>query len=101
MRRRREASTPAFEQIWRAARAQQTSAEAKLAWPWWKLAGASAVAALLAVFIAFYTASERKHRRQQERDFATLDGILITYWQAPSDDLLSMGSRAEFSTKDE
>jgi hypothetical protein len=53
------------------------------------------VAAVFLVSVAaFHTASERNHQRQREREFAAVDGILITYWQAPSDDLLGAGDEA-------
>ena len=91
LRQRRNASATPFHQVWNAARAQHLSSDAKLAWPWWRIAGASIAAVVVAAVATFHTATERMHSRQKEQEFATVDGILITYWQAPSDDLLPAG----------
>jgi hypothetical protein len=91
LRQRRDASSTRFEQFWDAAQAQQVSSETKLACPSWIIGSASIATILLAALVAFHTASERKHSRQKEQEFATLDGILMTYWQAPSDEMLPAG----------
>jgi hypothetical protein len=91
LRQRRNASAARFEQVWGAAQAQQVSLETKLAWPSWMIGSASIAAILLAAMVVFHTASERNHRRQKEQEFATVDGILMTYWQAPSDEMLPAG----------
>ena len=101
LRQRRNISTTAFERLWGAAQARQASFEAKPAGPSWRFAAASVAAILLAVGIAFHTAAERKHSRQQEREFAAVDGVLMTYWQAPSDDLLPLSNGTELPHRDE
>jgi len=101
LRQRRNMSGAAFERIWSAAQAQQASLETAPAAPAWKFATASLAAILLAVGFAFHTAAERKHRRQQEREFAAVDGALMTYWQAPSDDLLPISNGTELPNRDE
>lgn len=119
LRRQRETSAPSFGQTWRAVRAREAAEENALVLPWGRFAVASAVAIAVAIFVVFYTASDRPHRWQQERDFANrerdltklerqlerdfakLDGLLITYWEAPSDELFSLGSPAETPTRDE
>jgi hypothetical protein len=101
LRERRDASAPAFERLWGAARVRRAASDAKSAWPAWTLAGASFAAALLTAILAFHTAAERKHSRQQEREFAAVDGVLMTYWQAPSDDLLPISNGSDLPKQDE
>ena len=101
LRERRNGLATPFERVWGAARAQQASLEAKPMWPVWRLAAVSVIAALLASATVFHTAEERKHRRQKEREFAAVDGVLMTYWQAPSDDLLPTGKTTELPNRDE
>ena len=97
LRQRRNASAPTFEQVWGVAREQQASLEGKPVCPSWSFAAASIAAILLTASVAFHTAAEREHSRQKEREFAAVDGVLITYWQAPSDDLLSIGNSTDLS----
>lgn len=91
LRARRGASTPAFDKLWCAAHARNASAEEKGAWPAWGLASLSAAVIVVAATL-FWTASAREHSRRMERDFATVDGALLMYWQAPSDDILPVGN---------
>jgi len=101
LRQRRQASGPAFERVWGVARVQRAALDAKPAWPSWTLAGASFAAVLLTTVLAFHTAAERKHSREKEREFAAVDGVLMTYWQAPSDDLLPVRNGSDLPNRDE
>lgn len=101
LRPRRNASVTAFEKIWGAAQAEQVSLEVKPVSPAWRLATASLAAILLAAALAFHAVAERKHNRQQEREFAAVDGVLMTYWQAPSDELLPVGNATDLPNRDE
>jgi hypothetical protein len=92
LRERRDASAPAFERVWRAARVQCASEEGKVAWPVWRIAGVSVAAVVITIGAVFWTHAEREHHRRIERDFAAVDGALLMYWQAPSDDLLPVGN---------
>lgn len=101
LRDRRDASAPAFERVWGAARVQRTASDAKPSWPSWALATASFAVILLTSVLVFHTAAERKHSREREQEFATVDGVLMTYWQAPSDDLLPVHNGSDLPNRDE
>lgn len=101
LRRRREASAASFERVWRAARERHAALHAKPVWPSLALAGASCAAVAAAAIFAFHSAAERKHSRQREREFAAVDGVLMTYWQAPSDGLLPVHNESELPHLDE
>jgi len=93
MRAGRDASAPAFEQVWRGARSRRTVPKQALAFPAWRLVCAS-VAALLALATAItWSTVQREHNRRVERDFAEVEGTLLTYWQAPSDTLFPTTDR--------
>jgi hypothetical protein len=89
LRQRRDESTPAFEDVWRYARSQYATPENATSWAWWRLAGASLAVAVVIAGAGTWTLSARERHRRIEREFAAVDGALITYWQAPSDALLS------------
>ena len=90
LRRRRDASAPAFEDVWGSARSRCAAAEEETAWPWWRLTATSLAAVLVLAGAGVWTFSAReRHHRRVEREFAAVDGALLTYWQAPSDALLS------------
>lgn len=83
------ARTPAFASMWRAAERQhqdechspRSSHRGFLV----TFAGVMLLSALLAIGVA-----SRHHRRQRtENDLATFDSTLLTYWQAPTDVLLT------------
>jgi len=101
LRERRNGSVIAFERVWGAARAQQTSLETKSDWPAWRFATATVAGILLAAAIVFHIAGDRKQRREKEQEFAAVDGVLMTYWQAPSDDLLPVSNATELPKRDE
>jgi hypothetical protein len=101
LRQRRGASGPTFERVWGAARVRRVALEAKPAWPAWTLAASSFAAVLLTTLLALHIGAERKRDRQQEREFATVDGVLMTYWQAPSDDLLPISNGPNLPNRDE
>lgn len=85
LREGRDASAPAFEQVWRGALAQRTASRQKMAFPAWRLATASMVALLILATAISWSSKQRQRNRQMERDFAAVDATLLTYWQAPSD----------------
>lgn len=101
LRQRREASATSFERVWGAARARRVAVDAKPAWSSMALVGASFAAVLLTSVLVFHTAAERKQRREKEREFAAVDGVLMTYWQAPSDDLLPVHNGSDLPNGDE
>jgi hypothetical protein len=97
LRQRRNASVTSFERVWGAARVRRVAVDAKPA----ALAGASLAAVLLTSVLVFHTAAERKQSREKEREFAAVDGVLMTYWQAPSDDLLPVHNGSDSPHGDE
>ena len=101
LRERRNGLTTPFERLWDAALTQQAALETKPMRPVWRLAAVSVVVVFLASVTVFHRAAERKHRRQTEREFAAVDGVLMTYWQAPSDDLFPAGKTTELPDRDE
>lgn len=90
LRHRRNASVVEFDQIWRAARKEQSTRQMDRAWPWWKLAGATFAAFVVIGMSVLQTRSRIEDSRHKEQEFATVDGILMTNWQAPSDDLIRL-----------
>ena len=95
LRQRRDASAPAFEDVWRSARSRNSAPEKAAPWPWWRLAAAPLAATIVIAVASIWTFSAREHHRRMEREFAAVDGALITYWQAPSDALLSNANGPE------
>lgn len=87
LRASRDASAPAFGQVWHGAHARRTLPKQSLAFPAWRLAGASAVALLALATVITWSSAQREHHRRVERDYAEVEGTLLTYWQAPSDTL--------------
>src|SRR4051812_9214846 len=86
MRATRDASAPAFEQVWRDARAR-TTPQQRIAFPAWRLAWASAAVLVVLATSITWSSMQRERNRRMERDFAEVEGTLLTYWQAPSDTL--------------
>ena len=101
LRQRREASATSFERVWGAARRRRAALEAKPAWPSLTLVGASFAALFLAAVLTLHIVADRRHNREREREFAAVDGVLMTYWQAPSDDLLPGHDKSDLSHRDE
>lgn len=87
LRASRDASAPAFEQIWRDARARHSTPKQRSAFPAWRLACASVAAVLALTTVITWSSMQRERDRRMERDFAEVEGTLLTYWQAPSDTL--------------
>jgi len=87
LRASRDASAPAFEQVWRGARARQMAPRQRSAFPAWRLASVSAAALLVLATAITFSSVQRERNRRMERDFAEVEGTLLTYWQAPSDSL--------------
>jgi len=92
LRERRHASAPTFEKVWRAARARTSEVVEKAVWPTWRLAAVSFATIAVAASAIMWKHSERENHRRIERDFAAVDGALLTYWQGPTDDLLPIGN---------
>ncbi|HSI12809.1 MAG TPA: hypothetical protein VK961_12240 [Chthoniobacter sp.] len=98
---RRQASATSFERVWGAARRCQAASDAKPGWPSLTLAGASFAVLFLAAVLTLHIVAERRHDREREREFAAVDGVLMTYWQAPSDDLLPVRHDSDLPHRDE
>ena len=90
LRRRRGASVVKFDQIWQAAQRERRARQMDREWPWWKLASASLAAFIIVAAFVLQTQSRIEDSRHKEQEFATVDGILMTNWQAPSDDLIRL-----------
>ena len=86
MRERRERCIPSFEQTWRAAEARPAKRGVPVLFG--NLLLPSAAVVLAAVATGFWGFARWQHSQRIERDFATVEGALVTYWQAPSDALL-------------
>jgi hypothetical protein len=85
MRERRERSAPAFAKTWRAAK-ERSSAGPRVSPRLRGLAFAS-VALVVAASAGYWSFTKVQQSRRMERDYAALEGALLTYWQAPSDAL--------------
>src|SRR4051794_10913485 len=87
LRRRAVGSAPSFDRVWRRALTPRASPLQSM-WSGWRLAGAS-TAALLVMLAAFsWSTAHRERSARLEREYAEMEGSLLTYWQAPSDTLL-------------
>jgi hypothetical protein len=87
MRACQEQSLPAFAEVWRAVEWRRASfrQEAIPRSRRWALARAALVP--LAAAVGYVSFDQWRENRRVERDFAALEGALLTYWQPPSDAL--------------
>ena len=90
LRQRATGAAPPFDRVWRRALAQRAApVESKR--PAWRFACAF-TAALLVLIAAFsWSNAQRKRTARVEREYAEMEGVLMTYWQAPSDTLFPTG----------
>ena len=97
MRERREQSIPSFDEMWRAAEGRRTGSDQRAAPRVGGLAFASlAMAFVLAVAaIGYWGFGSRQQSERRQLEFAAMDGVLVTYWQAPSDALFETISFTE------
>lgn len=86
LRQRAAGTAPPFDRVWR--RAFTPTAPPRLGW---RLASAS-FAALLVLMAAFsWSSHQRARTAQMERAYDEMEGVLMTYWQAPTDTLFPSG----------
>jgi hypothetical protein len=83
MRERRERSLPAFQQLWRSAQSGRPTSTARLRSG--RLVLTSITAVLVAAVTGYWSFTQWQAHRRMERDFAALEGTLLTHWQSPSD----------------
>jgi len=98
MRERRERSLPAFAQVWRSAEARRSVSRQHIPAHWRRLAFASATVVFAAAIAGYWSLTKGQQSRRVERDFARVEGALLTYWQAPTDvlfDTVSWNEPAE------
>jgi len=90
LRQRATGAAPPFDRVWRRALARR-AAPLESILPGWRLACAS-TAALLVLIAAFsWSNAQRKRTAHVEREYAEMEGVLMTYWEAPSDTLFPTG----------
>lgn len=92
MREHREHLMPAFEQIWNAAQVRRTASTQPAPMYFQRLALVSAAVALMAAILGYWSFTHWQQSRRIERDYTAVEGVLLTYWQAPSDALLEPAS---------
>jgi hypothetical protein len=83
-------SAPPFDRVWRRALAQR-AAPLKSVLSGWRLAGASIAALLVMLAAISWSTARRERTARMEREYAEMEGVLMTYWQAPSDTLFPTG----------
>jgi len=84
-------SAPSFDQVRRRARAQRASLPGSMP-PAWGLACASTMALLVLIAAFSWSTVHRERAARIEREYAEMEGVLLTNWQAPSDTLFPTGN---------
>lgn len=84
-------SAPSFDQVRRRARAQRASPLRSMPLAW-RLACASSMALLVLIAAFSWSTVHRQRAARIERDYAEMEGVLLTNWQAPSDTLFPTGN---------
>jgi len=97
MREHRNQSIPAFIEVWRAAKHRRKGWDQDHSPRVRGLAFASlAMTFVLAVAVIGYWGSGRRQQNDKRQlEFTAVDGVLVTYWQAPSDALFETVSWTE------